>query len=187
MTGESWQDFLSPGERLLWQGAPEPGIYDIGKRLLLSAFGTPFLGGGVMCLAFSLLSLGSGEGMASIGLGLFLAVFALPFLAVGLYLVALQWIEAMQTHKRIRYALSDRAGYVARRYWRRTLEVFPILPQTAVELAERRGVFTVWLHTRRQHDGDGDTTTEKLGFENIAEGREVFAIIRGLQTRDAAP
>jgi hypothetical protein len=166
----------------LWQGSPLRGIYDIPKRLFLSAFGTPFLGGGLMCFGFAIFSLGSGEGAASLGLGVFLAIFALPFLGVGLYLVFGQWVEAMQAHRRVRYALTDRAAYVARRYWRRTLEVFPIMPQTAVELVEGRGVFTVWLHTRREGDSDGGTTTEKKGFENIADGRDVFALIRGLQT-----
>ncbi|NHB75311.1 hypothetical protein [Rhodobacter calidifons] len=185
MTGEAWQDYLAPGERLLWQGAPVPGIFDLPKRLLLAAFGTPFLVGGVACFGFGLFFMGKADGIASLGLGIFLAIFATPFLAVGLYLVVLQWIEAMQAHRRVRYALTDRAAYIARRYWRRSLEVLPIRPQTAVELVEGKGASTVWLHTRREDDGDGGTTTEKKGFENIAEGRDVFALIRGLQTRES--
>lgn len=185
MSAETWQDYLSPGERLLWQGAPVPGVFDLPKRLLLTAFGTPFLVGGLTCLGFGLVSLFGGEGPAAIGLGLFLSIFAVPFLGVGLYLVVLQWLEAWQAHRRVRYALSDRAAYVARRFWRRSLEVFPILPQTAVELVEGRGASTVWLHARRQKDSDDGTTTEKHGFENIADGREVFALIRQIQTGGA--
>jgi hypothetical protein len=40
---ESWQDYFQPGEALLWEGAPKPGVHGWPKIIGLALFGLPFL------------------------------------------------------------------------------------------------------------------------------------------------
>ncbi len=183
MTTERWQDLFQPDERLLWEGSPQPGLHGWPRLLGLSVFGLPFLIAGCAMLAFGLRQALSGGAVADIGLGLFLAAFSLPFAGIGLALVFGQWIAAARAHRRVRYALSSRAAYVARHDWRKSLACYPILPQTAVELETGRLADTLWFHARQERDSDGTTTT-RAGFENIADGTRVYRLIRQIQTGD---
>ena len=117
------------------------------------------------------------------GGSLLAAVFGMPFLGVGLFLVVWQWVMAYTAHARIRYALSTRAAYIAKRYWRRELSIFPITKTTPLEMQDTRNGATVWLHALKQEDSDGDKVTTKIGFENIADGARVLGLLRNLQAR----
>lgn len=177
----SWDSYLQPGERLLWQGAPLPGVHGKARLIGLSLFGLPFLVvGGATCIAGLMMVIGA-QGWADVGLSLFIAAFSLPFAGIGLALVFWQWVEAAQAHRKVRYALSNRAAYIARNGRTRSLESYPILRDTAVSLDKARGADTVWFHARIEKDSDGDRTTSRIGFENIADGDGVFRLIRSLQ------
>ncbi len=184
MTHARWQDVLQPDERLLWEGSPLPGLHGWPRLVGLTLIGLPFLIAGAAMLVFGLRQVFVTGRLGDIGLGVFLTVFALPFLGIGLVLVIGQWVEAAQAHRRLRYALSNRAAYVAREGWRRTLHCYPILPQTAIELETGRGGDTLWFHSRTERDSDGTSTT-KVGFENIADGASLFRLIRAAQTGEA--
>ncbi|MCX7286438.1 MAG: hypothetical protein NTW20_02450 [Rhodobacterales bacterium] len=178
---EAWEDCFQPGETLLWEGAPLPGVHGWVKIIGLALFGLPFLVIGTGTCLMGLKMLSSGDGWQLSGLGLFLALFSLPFIGVGLFMVFGQWFTAAQAHRRIRYALSSRCAYIGQSWMKPSLEIYPILKSTSVGLEKGRRSDTVWFHVRREKDSDGDLSTTRIGFDNIADGDKVLSLIRSIQ------
>ena len=172
---------LRPGETLLWEGAPVPGLHQRGKAILLMVFGLPFLIIGVSLFFYGLYRLPKSETFADAGLSLFTTAFGLPFGGIGAFLVFGPLVEARTASRDVRYALTNRAAYVMRTGRFPSLKVYPIRPHTALELEPGKRASTVWLHSRLERDSDGDLGTTKAGFENIAEGEKVLNLIRDLQ------
>ena len=176
---DSWDAYLQPGERILWEGAPLPGIRNRARLTFLSLFGVPFF----------LFGLG-GTGVAlrhifwlrDVGIGIFTLALSLIFLVIGYALVFGQWTAAAKAFRTTRYALSTRCAYIARKDWKRTLESYPILPKTALEIEHGTGYDNIWFHARSENDSDGGITTSRIGFEGIADGTRVYQLMRGIQT-----
>ena len=177
---DRWDDYFEPGERLLWQGAPEPGLKMAPLMVFLSLFGVPFLGAGVAVFASGLHQAAQLDSASGVGFGLFLTVFGLPFIAMGAGLVFGPWYAALTAHRKVRYALSDRRAYIAKSWWNHTLESYRIRPDEPVELVQGRND-TVWFHVGDEVDSDGDRATRRAGFENIADGRKVYGLLRAIQ------
>jgi hypothetical protein len=172
---------LRPGETVLWEGSPVPGLHQRGKAIVLMIVGLPFLIIGVALVFYGAAHLPTAPTLTDAGLSLFTAAFGLPFGGIGSFLVFGPLIEARTAHRDIRYALTTRAAYVQRTGRFPSLRVYPILPSTALELEPGARASTVWVHARLERDSDGDLGTTKAGFENIAEADKVFALIRDLQ------
>ncbi len=179
---EGWQDYFQPGETLLWEGAPKPGVHGKVKIIGLALFGLPFLIAGIGVGVAGVGQVFAARGWGDIGVGLFLATFSLPFTGVGAVMVVGQWYAAAQAHAKVRYALSTRAAYVAKSLWTRSIETYPILRSTPTGLEKGRTADTVWFHVRSEKGSDGDRTTTRVGFDNIAGGEAVFRLIRSVQT-----
>ena len=180
-----WDHILSPllrpGETLLWDGAPLPGQPYPGKAALLMAFGLPFLLAGITLFFWALHRGASNPGTSDWGLSLFLAAFALVFAGFGAFLTFGPLIEARNNATRLRYALTNRAAYILTQVLTLRVQVYPILPSTPLDLQFGAKGGTVWFHARRERDSDGDQTTERAGFQNIAEAQHVYHLIRSLQ------
>ena len=182
MTAERWEDYFQPGEKLLWSGAPEPGFHDWPQTLFMTIFGIPFLAAGAGLSFGGLWFATKAESASQLGMTLLATVFGLPFLGVGLFLVIGQWLLAQAAPRRIRYALSTRAAYVAKRLWSRDMAIYPITPGTTLELKSRRGVDKVIFYSHRENDSDGTTLTQGT-FDNIANGAQVLRLLRELQAQ----
>lgn len=172
---------LRPGETLLWEGAPVPGLHQRRFTILLMLFGLPFLLIGVGIFFYGLWLSQNAAAIPDAGNALVTTAFGLPFAAFGAFLVFGPIIEARTASRDVRYVLTTRAAYVQRTGRFPSLKVYPILPSTALELERGTRASTVWLHARLERDSDGDLGTTKAGFENIAEGEKVFGMIRDLQ------
>ena len=172
---------LRPGETILWEGAPVPGMDPPVKTALLVAFGLPFLIIGAGLLFYGATHMPAAPTANDAGLALVTALFSLPFGGIGAFLVFGPFIEARTKARHISYTLTNRAAYVARSGRFPSLKVYPILPHTALELEPGKRASTIWLHARLDRNSDGDLGTTKAGFENIAEADKVFAMIRDLQ------
>jgi hypothetical protein len=176
---DSWETYLQPGERILWEGAPLPGIRNRGRLVFMSLFGVPFLVFGVA---------GTGVGLRHAfwlgqwGLGLVTTSLALIFLFFGYTFAIHQWVDAARAHRTTRYGLTSRGAYIARQTRKRSLDAFPILPETALELEQCDGYDNLWFHTRREKDSDGDLSTTRYGFEGINDGTDVYQLMRSIQT-----
>ena len=179
---ERWEDWFQEGEQLLWEGAPMKGQFSWLRNVVMSAFGVPFLGGGLVSSGSGFMMLvGSDFGIAKAATGLFLFCFGIPFLCVGTALAFGPWYADLRAHEMVRYALTDHRGYVATRWWKRKIEIFRILPDQPVTVEDGRSVF---FHTTIGTDSDGDRTTDRKGFENIADADRVYKLIRSIQAGD---
>ncbi|MDP3263540.1 MAG: hypothetical protein U1E06_24795 [Tabrizicola sp.] len=172
---------LRPDETLLWAGAPVPGFHRRRVTFFMMLFGLPFLISGVSLFLYSLLLFPQAATVPDGGNALITTVFSLPFAAFGGFLVLGPIFEARSAARDTRYALTTCAAYVIRQGQFPSLKVYPILPSSALELERGTRASTVWVHSRRERDSEGDLGTTKAGFENIAEGEKVFAMIRDLQ------
>lgn len=172
---------LRPGETVLWEGRPVPGLHQRRVTLFMMLFGLPFLMVGVALFFHSLLLYPEAANVPDGGNALVTTAFSLPFAAFGAFLVFGPIIEARAASRNIRYALTTRAAYVIRSGPFPSVGVYPILPSTNLELEHGKRASTVWVHSRLERDSDGELGTTKAGFENIAEGEKVFNLIRDLQ------
>lgn len=182
---DSWDAYFQPGETLLWEGAPKPGVHGWPKIIGLAIFGLPFLLFGLGAFAMGARQAFRSEGLSEFGFALFLMSFSLIFLGVGALMVFGQWWAAAEAHQKIRYAVSTRCAYIAKSYRTRSIESYPILQGSALGLEKGRSADTVWFHVRTEKDSDGDRTTSRVSFDNIAEGEKVYALLRSIQTGQA--
>ncbi|WP_102110374.1 hypothetical protein [Oceaniglobus roseus] len=181
-----WEDILSEGEEILWQGQPVRGLRQPLQTIALSVFGLPFLAGGLACSGAGLLGLFA-PGLSPHRLEAAIAlVFGLPFIATGALMVFGTWYKALTAHRNVFYTLTNRRGYIATQFWKRRLTSFPIGPAGAVSLDTGRRGDTVWFAEQSRRAGKRGYTTVRIGFEDIADGAAVWRLIRGLQDRQSA-
>lgn len=179
-----WEDYFHGRETLLWEGAPISGIRGKPTLIFLTLFGLPFLGAGLFVSGGGLLTMLSFDGLAAVGGGLFMFLFGLPFLFVGLGMTVGTWIVAGNRHEFIRYGLSNKRAYIAQSWWNHTMESYPITADSYLEFEQGR-TDAVWFSKLQSKDSDGDQTTQKTGFENIADGAKVYAMLRDIQEQRA--
>ena len=178
---DRWEDYFEPGEKLLWEGHPKPNSSIGLLNILLALFGLPFLIAGLAVLGAGLGEIFSFKGgIGNVLMGFFMLFFSLPFIAVGFAMIFGPWYMQSTAHRKMRYALSDRCAYIATQYWSRKMAVFPISPDGAIELESGDSVY---FHTETGRDSDGDKTTERKGFANIADAQKVYHLIRDVQTK----
>ena len=181
--GERWEDWFEDGEHLLWEGGPAQGIHHPFRNAFMTAFGIPFLFGGLGVAGAGIAMGLSFASVWSIIGAIGLLAFSTPFLGVGAGMVAGPWYHDLMKHNRVRYALSNRAGYVASRWWKRDMNVLPLTPGTRVEYKEgAKGTGSIWFSFDTTVDSDGDRTTKKQGFETIADARTVYNLVRDAVT-----
>ena len=182
---ERWEDYLDPDERLLWQGSPKRGLHMTPGGVFMSIFGLPFLAAG-------LVTIGAGfgqllrivENIWNGLLGIVLMAFGTPFLLVGAGLVFGTWLMGPIAHRRVRYALSNRRAYIAKAFWKKSLEAYTISQDSPIEISRGRSD-SVFFHADTSIDSDGDRTQTKVGFENIADGNHVYSLMRRIQRGEA--
>jgi hypothetical protein len=189
---ESWDDYLDPGERLLWTGAPAIGLR-FTPRGIATSLGSLFLLGFALFWTFGAgMGLWSGEWREADGfMRLFMIVFplfGLPFIAAGLYGVIGHYFADARKRARTRYALTTRRALIAENGKERMLRSWPILPDTVVDFLpgpEARNEASIRFATEVQVDSEGDKTHTRTGFELIPDGDTVMRLIRQIQTATA--
>ncbi|NBR90013.1 MAG: hypothetical protein EBS68_08875 [Rhodobacteraceae bacterium] len=160
-----WSKFLTVGERLLWEGRPEPGFVlkpSTVLRLLLASF---FLFNAVLWWKVS-----------------FAVAFAL--LAGGVWLGEKELANLFLGGRR-RYALTTERALVMRKRPLGGVELqgWPITEETIVTLDDRQpghvsfGFEPVAMKRNRQ--------VRAVGFDRIRNPREVYELIRQLQRGEA--
>lgn len=178
---EGWDGILQPGEQILWQGRPVPGInwqaLDYGRIV----FGLVFGGFAAFWILAAALT---GAGTLP---GIIFPWFGLPFLAVGLKMVGEQlWLNQRRlrgTH----YTLTTQAAFIATDIrGRRNLQRYPLKAGLPVSL-EDGDTGNLWFDERREDYTARRTTSpghrrrshtyisrEKIGFERIENPRAVW-------------
>ncbi|MGG7567402.1 hypothetical protein ACQ5SO_14720 [Rhodovulum sp. DZ06] len=189
-----WEDLLSPGERILWQGAPDDVVEWSGVLSPLSAFGV-FFGGFAAVWITLAFAMGSGTGIV----GWIFPLFGLPFLAVGLFMAFGRLIWDARVRRGTHYTLTTRNGWIATDlFGRRKIKPWPV-EEMELEL-EDGDPGTVWFakevsgaRPRRRRPNHVRTragqSVTPVGFRRIPDARKVYRLCRDAQAaaRAAAP
>jgi len=183
-TTESWEDYFHGRETLLWEGHPAEGIKGSFGMIGLSIFGVPFLAAGLGVFGMAIAAMFSGERLAAFGGGLFMMFFSLPFIGAGVGLVFGTWFVSYYSSHFVRYAITNKRAYIAKSWWQHTMESYPIKADNNIELQQGR-FDTVYFFTEVTTDSDGDLQRNKIGFENIANGMDVYKLLRDVQAKAA--
>ena len=168
-TGNGWDNILVPGERILWQGRPNPGIQIGLGQVLSAAFGALFAG----FAAFWML-------MASRAGGYFWT-FGLIHFSVGVGLVIGSFTFAPWRRRHTWYTLTDRRAFIATDMplRGRTLKSWTIDGDSVIEIGMDDSV----NFARDFHQTKNGTRIAHVGFERIAEPDHVFRLMQQIRDR----
>ncbi|MGI9370798.1 MAG: aspartate carbamoyltransferase catalytic subunit [Ruegeria sp.] len=167
---DQWDKLLDRGEKIIWQGRPDGEFSIKDVSIVLVFFGFFFAGFAVFWVA-----------MASQASILF-SLFGLPFVAAGFFLVANGIFGRTFRRRRSWYTLTDRRAFIATNFpfHGRRLKSYSITEENQLELVDGRHPSVYFdKETRRGNKGNYEISIE---FENLADGREVYALLRGIQT-----
>jgi len=166
-----WDGILFPGERVLWQGQPDP-------RPDWSALkpGQTVMGLGVAAFAAFWMSLAVGTGGVA---GVALSLFGLPFLILGVNMAGGPILWRAWTRRRTWYTLTDRRAFIATDILgRRTLDAYPIDGSAKIELEDGRHI---WFATDVVTTKRGPRR-RRIGFAHLREAGHVHALMRQVQS-----
>ena len=167
---EGWRGILDPGERILWQGRPDPSFQINIRQVPLALFGTFFAGFAVVWMA-----------MAAQAGGVFW-MFGLIHFGVGIAMVYSAIFWAGLKRRRTWYTLTDRRAFIATDLPLRgkRLDSYAILPGTRLSLQSGHPGSVVFAREERR-GSKGRRYTVDIGFERIDAADKVYAMMREIQ------
>ncbi len=177
---DRWDDYLQQGEKLIWQGAPEPRWRPYHFPIIMTAVSLPSLAFGLF-LVFDLIypqygsTVPAGPVYTVISL-----IFAAGFLLLAGAIIIGSWTFFLNEHKHVRYALSNKRAYIAKSFLRQSVNSYAIRPQDTITLDQRR-FDNVRFRTGNGPNGGGATIFHNNGFDGINNGNEVYALVRKVQ------
>ncbi len=170
-----WDAYLDRGEKLLWEGAPLPGLRFKPSDIFISLFGAFFFGFAVFWISMAS-SMTSGMG----GFEILFPLFGLPFVAVGAYLMIGRFFWEAFVRTKTRYALTNKRGIVAKSAWGRSLKSWSITRNTEIEYLPGPAA-TLYFAKEEKRGSKGSRYTVKKGFEYIPDGDAVYRLMRQVQ------
>ena len=173
-TVPGWEGILDPDERIVWQGRPDQGFHVDGGDLFGAGFAVVFAGFALFWMTMA----------ARMG-GAFW-MFGLIHFSVGVGLVFKTILGPTLQRRQTWYTLTDRRAFIATDSARkgRQLQSYPIDPDIRISFYEGPPDTLHFARETRQTD-KGRSYTVPLGFERIADGQKVFALLRQVQRRKA--
>lgn len=168
---DAWEGLLDPGEVIIWQGQPAPGIRLEWDSVFHPFFFLFFTGFSVFWMV-----------IASQAPGPFW-MFGLLFFGIGSYnLVGVHFWKAMKRRNTF-YTLTNKRAFIGTNFaGKRSLESYPIAAETPLRFEE--GNFAnIWFGKQTHRTQKGRITTD-VGFLRLAEGRDVYAKFRQIQRTD---
>ncbi|MFY0681878.1 MAG: aspartate carbamoyltransferase catalytic subunit [Thalassovita sp.] len=164
-----WDGILEPGEEIIWQGRPKPGLSVSQDQLGFVAFGFLFAG---FALFWMLAARQSG--------GVFW-MFGLIHFTVGLGVAVGSPLREVFLNSNTWYTLTDRRAFVATRLLgqRQKLLDYAITPETPLRL-EHGPLSTVWFGFK------ADATrwnrhNDQPCFARLEDGQSVYRHLRDVQ------
>lgn len=169
MTNPEWDGLLDPGEVILWQGAPDPGLRIGFGQIASAAFGLLFAGFALFWMI--------GASRADGG---FWAFGLIHFsVGVGIILGGLFWPTIRR--RRTFYSLTNKRAFIATQlpFPSRSLKSYPITQNTVLDLIDGR--FTsVHFATEFRRSKNGHREVP-VGFEDLPDGRNIYNLLRQVQ------
>ncbi|MCW8842142.1 MAG: aspartate carbamoyltransferase catalytic subunit [Rhodobacteraceae bacterium] len=173
MSHDSWAGLLDEGETILWQGRPDGSVTFTIANLMTSLFGLAFAGFALFWMI-----------MASQAGGFFW-MFGLIHFCVGCGLAAgpLFWDAFRRRHTW--YTLTNQRAFIATNlpFKGKSLDSYPMTADTPLSLMDGPPA-TVYFAAGLRRGRNGKRHHTKIGFERIEEGREVFRMMRDIQSGD---
>lgn len=175
-----WEGILAPGEKILWQGRPDPAFHLAAVHVFSGLFGLIFAGFALFWMALATSA------------GGFFWMFGLLHFCVGLCIMLAGPLGGTYVQRHTWYTLTDRRAFVATDLplRGRSLNDYPITPTTPVTFHDG-ALSTIHFAT---HSGRVTSSTFNLrfrnarsyrtspiGFDRISDGRHVLSLIRQAQ------
>lgn len=180
--GQPWEALLEPGERLLWQGRPDPGFHLNWRHAVLAA-----LGAAVLALSVALAVQAAGglrDGVEGAGGALAAAAAGA---ALGLGCMIGPGLNDMLRRRGTAYALTDRRALVETDYMGTGLVAWPITADSPVWRGGGRpaGAFFALYRSPDPHvllrPSRRAARLHPVGFERIAEADKVLALLESIR------
>ncbi len=170
-----WEGILDAGERIIWQGRPDPSFHVSPKKLFPTLFGLGFAGFALFWMAMAAQS-GGGFWM-----------FGLIHFSVGLWLTGNSLFGESLRHRRTWYTLTDKRAFIATDFpWKgRQLDSYALTPATRLSL--RGGLPGSVIFAREERRGNkGRRYMVDIGFHRIGDAEKVYELMRGVQRAHGA-
>ena len=173
MTDRSgWEGILDADERILWQGRPDGRIALSARHIPLVLFGTAFAGFALFWMIMA--------GFA----GGFFWMFGLIHFSVGAGLVVGPPLFSAYRRQRTWYTLTDRRAFIASDLpvTGRKFKFYLIEEDTRLDFVDGDPSSVHFAEAVRR--GRNSAYRVPVGFERIENGREVYSLIRKVQSGD---
>lgn len=170
-SGSGWEGILDPGEQVLWQGRPVPGLNLTRDSIRQAAFGLPVVFFGIL---WTSVTIAAQDG------SLIARLFPLMGVAVlflGLWRVCGQALWDAWVRARTVYTLTDRRVFIATDTGKRRLRSWPIDGMTLIDY-DGATPGTIWFAESFNTTRPG---RRRIGFERIAEARHVHDLLRRIR------
>jgi len=164
-----WDGILDTDEKIIWQGRPDSGFQltpGMSGTIVFSLFFTGFA-------LFWMIMAAKGGGL--------MWTFGLIHFSAGLALLFGTTMGPSFVRRRTWYTLTNQRAFIAKDLpiRGRSLKSYPITPDMTITLREGRSQSILFASVRDQYSDDGQST--EIGFEMIADAREVLKMIRAIQ------
>ncbi|TLP69129.1 aspartate carbamoyltransferase catalytic subunit [Parasedimentitalea maritima] len=168
---DQWVGILDDDEKILWQGRPDGGVSIKIQNILMAIFGTVFAGFALFWMIIA--SKGGGD----------FWLFGLLHFSVGLALVLYSLFWSTFRRRRSWYTLTDRRAFIAINLPLRgkSLKSYPIASSSPLELID--GNLSSVNFAEEVKSGKNGSYTVSIGFERLTDGREVYRLMRDIQTK----
>ena len=165
-----WEGILDPGERIVWQGRPDQQFNIAAREIPSAIFALFFAGFAVFWMTKAAESGGP------------FWMFGLIHFSVGLGIFWKSLFGATQRRRKTWYTLTDRRAFIATRSARRGKELksYPITSDTGLTYLDGPPATIHFARERRKGD-KGRSYSVPIGFERIADGQKVLALLRQAQ------
>ncbi len=173
-TPTGWEGILDPGENIIWQGRPDGAIVLKPRNILTLIFGLFFAGFALFWMVMA----------ASAGGGFWM--FGLIHFTVGLGIIASAVFVGPYKRRHSWYTLTDRRAIIASDMplLGKKLKSWPITATSVLDLTQGPPDTVNFAEkTKRSKNGSYQVP---IGFERIEDGREVYRMMRDIQTNAAA-
>ena len=181
---DEWKGLLYHDEKIIWQGSPEGRVRLEWKSAFTPIFFLFFTGFAIfwMMTASWMIGEADGAGPGIQGPFRYMWVFGLPFFAAGFYNLVLIHFWKARERRRTHYTLTNQRAFIGKTgiTGKRSLTSHPITADTNLTISEG-ATSDVSFAKETKKNADGDPYVISIGFEDLANGREVYALMRKLQ------